>query len=62
MKKYKCHECNQEFQAETREEILNILYDHYMKDHKEVITKATEEEKKAWMERFEKGWSEAEEV
>lgn len=62
MKKYKCHDCEAEFQAETREEILNILYNHYIKDHNAVISNATEEEKKTWMDRFEKAWAEAEEV
>ncbi len=62
MKKYNCHECEREFQAETKEEMLKTLYDHYMKDHNAVITKATDEEKKTWMARFEKGWAEAEEV
>lgn len=62
MKKIKCYDCETEFQAETREEILGQLYDHYMKDHKEIITGASEDEKKAWMERFEKDWSSAEEV
>ena len=61
MKTLKCYDCEGEFEAETREEILNILYDHYMKDHKEIITGASEEEKKAWMARFEKDWLAAEE-
>lgn len=50
------------FQAVTREEILDQLYDHYMKEHNEIITNVSEEEKKAWMERFEKDWINAEEV
>lgn len=62
MKKYNCHECEMEFQAESRGDMLKLLYDHYMKDHNEVITNVTEEEKKVWMERFEKGWAEAPEV
>lgn len=61
-KKFKCYDCPAEFEAESREEILNILFDHYIKDHNEVITGASEEEKKAWMERFEKDWSNAPEV
>lgn len=62
MKKYTCPDCGAEFKATTREEILSILYNHYIKDHKEIITKASEAEKSAWMEDFEKKWSEAEEV
>jgi len=59
MKKIKCYDCDHEFQAVTREEILSTLYTHYMEEHKEIITGVNEEEKKAWMERFEKDWSEA---
>ena len=62
MKKLKCYDFEVTFQAETREEILDALYTHYMKDHNEVITGASEEEKKAWMVQFEKNWSEAENV
>ena len=61
MKTIKCIECASAFEAETREEMLQTLYDHYIKDHNEVITNVTEEEKKVWMARFEKEWSEAEE-
>lgn len=59
MKKIKCYECSKEFQAETREEMLKTLYEHYMKNHNAVITGASEEDKKAWMAKFEKDWSEA---
>ena len=61
MKTIKCPDCEGKFQAETREEILNILYKHYMKEHKEIITGASEDDKKIWMEKFEKDWSAAEE-
>ena len=59
MKKFTCYDCDQIFEAETREEILNILYEHYMKDHKEIITGSSEAEKKAWMERFDRDWQAA---
>ena len=62
MKQFKCYDCDRVFEAETREDILKQLYDHYMKDHKEIITGASEEEKKAWMERFEKDWAAAAEA
>lgn len=62
MKKFKCYDCEAKFEAETREEILGILYDHYMKDHKEIIAGASEDEKKTWMDKFEKDWTEATEV
>ncbi len=62
MKKFKCYDCDEQFQAETREEVLDLLYGHYMKDHKEIITGASEDEKKDWMKRFEKDWLATEEV
>lgn len=62
MKTIQCPDCGGEFSAVSREEILGILYDHYMKDHREIITGVHEQEKKAWMEQFEKRWSEAKEV
>jgi len=58
MKKIKCYDCEEVFEAETREEILQTLYTHYMKEHTDTISKAGQEEKKAWMEKFEKDWAE----
>ena len=62
MKKIKCYDCEVEFQSETRDEVLNQLYAHYMKEHKETIMGADESEKKRWMEQFNKDWETAEEV
>ena len=62
MKTYNCDDCENSFQAVTREEILNTLYAHYMESHKEIITGVSEEKKKVWMEQFEKDWNAAEEV
>ncbi len=59
MKKIKCFDCDQSFEAETREDILNAFYKHYMADHNEIITTVDEAGKKAWMERFEKDWADA---
>lgn len=59
MKTITCYDCEQSFQAETREEILNQLYKHYMAEHHVIITGASEAEKKQWMERFERDWSKA---
>ena len=50
MKALKCYDCESEFKADTKEEILGHLYDHYMKDHKETIVGADDSEKK-------RGWS-----
>lgn len=62
MKTIECQHCGGQFRAQTREEIIGYLYDHYMKDHKEIITGVDEDGKKAWMERFEKDWAAALEV
>jgi len=62
MKTIKCYECDTEFQAASREEMLGMLYDHYMKDHNEIITNVTEDEKKTWMAKFDKDWNEAKEA
>ncbi len=62
MKTFKCYDCESSFQAETREMILSILYEHYMKNHHSVISNASDEEKKQWMQQFEKDWQTAEEV
>ena len=58
MKEFKCYDCDEVFQAVERDELLNQLYTHYMDKHKEIITGANEEEKKAWMEKFNKDWEE----
>ena len=59
MKTLKCYDCEQQFKAATREELLGQLYDHYMKDHRDIITGADKAEKKRWMEQFEKDWTAA---
>lgn len=56
MKTIKCYDCDQSFEAETREDMLSHLYDHYMKEHHAIITGVDEAGKKAWMERFNKDW------
>lgn len=62
MKKFKCYECDSEFFSGSRDDILEQLYSHYMKEHREIITKASPSEKQTWMNKFEKDWSESEEV
>jgi len=61
MKKIKCYDCEDVFEAETSQEMLDLLYAHYMKEHKGIITGVNEEQKKEWMEKFNKDWSGAEE-
>lgn len=47
------------FEAETSMDMLEKMQPHYMKKHKEVITNASEEEKKAWMTQFTRDWDAA---
>lgn len=61
-KVFACYDCDEQFKAETKDEILGLLYDHYIKHHYETITGGTDEEKKAWMVQFEKDWLEAKDV
>lgn len=62
MKTFKCYDCDDSFQAETKDEVLIFLYNHYMKDHKEIISNNTEAEKLAWMDTFDKDWARAPET
>jgi len=59
MKKIKCYDCEEIFESDSRNDILNKLYSHYMKDHPDVIPNASDDEKKAWMVQFEKDWEAA---
>jgi hypothetical protein len=60
MKKFICYECGHEFFSGSRDDMLDQLYAHYMKEHRSVITSADPTEKQNWMNRFEKDWAEAE--
>ena len=62
MKKFGCFDCDKEFFSASRDDILEQLYAHYMQEHREIITGASRTEKQRWMNRFEKEWSEAENV
>ena len=62
MKKFKCYDCESSFQADTREQILDVLYKHYMQNHHGIIANASDEEKIQWMGQFEKDWTSAEEI
>jgi len=57
MKKFTCYDCEEVFEASDRDDILNQLYAHYMKEHNAIITSVDEKEKKKWMERFDEDWS-----
>jgi len=62
MKKFTCYDCEKSFEADAAMSMLNLLYPHYMEEHKEIITGVDEAGKKAWMEKFNKDWEAAEEV
>lgn len=63
MKQIKCLDCEVVFQAETAEGLMmGDMMKHYKKAHAEIMAKGTEEERKAWMEKFHKDWEAAEEV
>lgn len=59
MKTVQCQHCEREFTAATKEALLSVLYDHYMKDHHAIITSIDEAGKKAWMEKFTVDWDSA---
>ena len=56
MKTMKCYDCEHTMQSETKEGMLDAFYVHYMAEHNAIITGADEEEKKAWMEKFDVDW------
>jgi len=51
--------CDVTFSGGGRNTLLKEIYAHYMEVHPDVIPKATDEEKKVWMEQFEKDWTAA---
>ena len=61
MKIITCYEtdCAEQFQNVDRDAVLNAMYAHYMAVHPTVIPNATDAQKQAWMQQFEKDWSEA---
>lgn len=61
MKTITCYEdaCDVAFQSDDRDEMLQKLYEHYMNVHPNIIPSATETEKKAWMEVFDRDWTAA---
>ncbi|MAG91561.1 hypothetical protein CMO83_02695 [Candidatus Woesearchaeota archaeon] len=61
MKKFKCPDCDEVFESETSEEMLNLLQPHYMSKHADIMKNGTEEKQKAWMEKFYKDWEGAKE-
>lgn len=62
MKKITCLDCEMEFVAETPKDAQTKMMPHYMESHKDIMDAGTDENKKKWMEDFDKKWNEAEEV
>ena len=62
MKKLKCLDCEEIFEAETSKEMLDKMHPHYMEKHQDIMAQGTEESKKDWFEKFNKKWEEAEEI
>lgn len=62
MKKFKCYDCDEVFEAESSQGMLELLHPHYMSKHEDEIKGASEDEKTAWMEKFNKDWAAAEEA
>lgn len=59
MKKITCYDCVVVFESETAKDVLEQMHEHYMKEHKEIITGVDEEGKKAWMAKFTADWAKA---
>jgi len=62
MKEFKCYDCDKVFESESSKEMLILLYTHYMSEHEDIIKGGSEEEKTAWMEKFNKDWGETKEI
>jgi len=58
MKKFKCYDCDEFFEAMGSEETLKYLYSHYIENHNEILTGWDEGSKKLWMKRFYEDWAE----
>jgi len=62
MKEMKCLDCEETFKGETPKEVMDRMHPHYMSDHQDIMKEGTDEKMKAWMEKFNKNWEEAEEI
>jgi glycogen debranching enzyme len=56
MKTLNCYDCKESFTAASKDEMLVMLYEHYIDDHKEVIADNSEVEKLTWMDSFDGDW------
>lgn len=62
MKTLQCYDCNKTFRAKKSDDMLNLMYKHYMDMHRSIITSVNESKKKIWMERFHTDWDKAERI
>jgi uncharacterized C2H2 Zn-finger protein len=62
MKEMKCPDCDKIFKANSPDEMMKAMHPHYMEDHAEIVKNGDEEQRKAWMEKFNKDFEDAEEV
>ena len=60
MKKITCLDCDEQFEGESKEAVMQAMMPHYMSDHKDVMEAGNEEKKKAWFEELNRRWEEAE--
>lgn len=51
--------CDTSFTGGGRNTLLGEIYTHYMEVHPDVIPKATDAEKQAWMDQFDEDWNTA---
>jgi len=61
MKELKCLDCDETFEAETPQEMMQTMMPHYMEKHADIMANGTEEIKKVWMKQFYSNWEEAKE-
>jgi hypothetical protein len=62
MKKMKCLDCEDTFEAESEDEMMQKMHPHYMEKHKDIMEAGTEEKKEVWMKKFHEEWEKAEAI
>jgi len=59
MKKMKCIDCDETFEADTSEAMMKLMMPHYMSGHKDIMESGTKEGKAIWMKKFSEAWDAA---
>lgn len=57
-----CLDCEEIFQAETQEDMMQEMMPHYKEVHAEMMNSGTEEKRMIWMSQFQDAWDNAEEI